>query len=123
MFKNIDRPLQVIQHSIAQSFPGDPEKILNGGRLLISKPFIIKDGELDLAIGEKAHRYYVKVFIRGHRRPYTIDIKAIEQKRTKHGFKDADFSDWIAKGMAKIIHLRLNESREQKNIIDDFRPF
>ena len=122
VFKNINRPLQTIQQSIIQSFPGEPDKVLQGGRLLISQPFVIKDGQIELAQDQRV-RYYVKVFIHGFQRPYTINVKGIEQRLTKHGFKDVKLNDWIAKGMAQMIYSDLNKSRKHRNIIDDFRPF
>lgn len=122
MVRNMDRSLLVIQNLISQSFPEGPAKVLRKGRLFVSKPFVIEDG-MPVPAGRAPNRYYVRVFIRGVQRPYTLDIEGMEERLTKQGFRTVGRSAWIAKGMARVIHRKLTKRREQLNIIDDFRPF
>ena len=122
MLRNMDRPLQAIQKLVSQSFPEGPKRVLRKGRLFVSKPFIVRNG-VPVPAGEAQHRYYVRVFIRGGQRPYTIDVEGVEEKFAGQGFRVVGRSEWIAKGMARVIYEKLTKRREQMNIIDDFRPF
>ena len=119
--RRVDIPLQALQQEVAKVLPGGPSEVLEKGRLFISKSFIIENGQPVLSSGP-GRRYYVKVWLRGSR-PYTIDIKAIEEKVFDSKRQVLGFSDWVAKGMERLIRARLTKRRKEMNLIDDFRPF
>ena len=122
MIRGVNRPLQVIKNVISQSFPDGLERVEKKGRVFISRPFIVKGG-IPKPAGQSPRRYYVRVFIRGGQRPYSLDIEGIEERRKEGAFQRVGRRDWIAKGVVQIIYEKLNKHGEQMNIIDDFRPF
>ena len=122
MLRDMNQPLQTIQKMVSQSLPKGPAKVLKKGRLFVSKPFIIEEGQF-VPAGQAKRRYYVRVFIRGSQRPYTLDVEGVEERFTGRGFQKVGRSDWIAKGMARIIHRNLTQRRKEQNMIDSFRPF
>lgn len=119
--RRVDIPLQALQQEVAKALPGGPSEVLEKGRLFISKPFIIENGQ-PVVTRDSGRRYYVKIWLRGSR-PYTIDIKAIEEKVLGSKRQVLGSSDWVAKGMERLIRTRLTKRRKEMNLIDDFRPF
>ncbi len=126
VLRDIDKPLRGIQKVVSQSFPEGPAKVQRGGRLFISKPMVMEEGILVSASPEARHRFYVKIFIRGGQRPYTLNIEAIEERKSNRDgdrFQVIGRSDKIAQSMTKVIYKRLRQQHEENNIIDNFRPF
>ena len=68
-------------------------------------------------------RHYAVMTILGARRPYDIEIRAfVERKRGKEYDSQGEDSD-VARRLAKELKDKLNQSRDNRNLIDDFRAF
>ncbi len=69
-------------------------------------------------------RYSTRVTILGDRRPYDIQVQVlIEDRDDEGGFELTDRDDDKAATLADKIKKALNQSRDTRNIIDDFRSF
>jgi len=120
--QDVDKPIKLIRYSILQAFPGGKASEGHKGRLFISKVFSVKRGRLVQEHGR--YQYVAEVWIRGPRKPYTLDIEAFRVVRSKKAkYQRMDTDQRIAKVMSKAIHKELSKRRKDLNIIDDFRAF
>lgn len=71
----------------------------------------------------KLQRAYYHILILGARRPYQLEIKYVIEKKYENKFIFSSFDRTKAAKAADDIKNRLNESRDNANVIDDFRAF
>lgn len=104
---------------------GEPRSVSENGREMLSyyydkKGNEIAKGNMDMA----KERYYTHITILGDRRPYDIQVEVLIQDRdSEGGFDTTDRDDDKAAVLAEKIRKALNQSRDSRNIIDDFRSF
>lgn len=100
---------------------GEPASTSQNGREIISK-FTDRAGN---PISEDAHtRYYSKFTINGDRRPYDIEVQVIREVKNSDFEFEQDFEDEkMAERLAEKLSKQLNQSRDKRNMIDDFRSF
>lgn len=119
-----ETPLNISDtRKIIVSIIGEPQSVSQNGRELISNYYDKKSNhieKMDLA----RDRYYTHVTILGDRRPYDIQVEVIWEKRDPDGkFEHHDQDDSRATVIAEKIRKALNQSRDNRNVIDDFRSF
>jgi hypothetical protein len=69
-------------------------------------------------------RFYSHITILGDRRPYDIQVEVLIEARDQDGsFEMVDRDDEKAAVLADKIRKALNQSRDSRNVIDDFRSF
>jgi hypothetical protein len=100
---------------------GKPKEISENGRELISG-YQDSFGQ-DFEPGKSTERYEVHVIILGDRRPYNIRIEVPVERKTSSGYKHVGYDNARAKEIAEKLKKALNESRDNRNVIDDFKPF
>ena len=99
-----------------------PRTVSENQREYVSKYFSPKkDAKFDPETAKE--RVYVTIYILGNRRPYDIEVRAFVEKLTPDGYEDAGEDAKTAEQFAKSLKNRLNQSRANRNILDDFRPF
>ncbi len=102
---------------------GNPRKVERGGRELISQ-YHDSSGEPFDDSSLASERYYTSVLIQGERRPYDLEVEVvIETKNEMNEYEAYDRSDGMAYQTVEKIRKALNQSREKRNLLDDFRPF
>lgn len=102
---------------------GNPRKVERGGRELISQ-YHDRSGQPFEENSKPNERYYTSVLIQGDRRPYDLEVEVvIETMNEMNEFEAYDRSDGMAYETVEKIRKVLNESREKRNLLDDFRPF
>ena len=107
---------------VITSVTGIPRMISENGRELYSQYFDRK-GRVDEFLTAR-ERLYSKVTILGERRPYSIEVLVIIQnKKADNKFLDVGHDLKRSEELAEKIRAALNESRDKRNIIDDFRPY
>ena len=97
-----------LQRRVVQTLPGASGQWKNQGRLFISDRFTIQGKKVMLVKGKASPRYYVKVYIRGASRPYTINVEAFKEKLGPTGFRLVGKSRWVAEGVTRAIRQNLN---------------
>ncbi len=101
---------------------GEPRFISQNGRELMSHYYDQK-GRFGSFEKEKS-RFYTHVIILGERRPYDIQVMVKVQARQNNGkFVDLAIDERRSEEAAEKIRQALNESRDKRNFIDDFKPF
>ncbi len=69
-------------------------------------------------------RAYARILIINDRRPYDLLVEAYIERRDASGtFVEVGISESVSQDLAKELHRALIESRENWNVIDDFRAF
>ncbi len=101
---------------------GDPRKLSENQREFTSQYFS-KKADPTFDPEKSKERLYATMTVLGARRPYDIEIRAfVERKVGKHYELYGEDSP-TAKKLAKELKEKLNQSRDGRNVIDDFRAF
>lgn len=105
-----------------KSVLGDPRKISQNQREIYS-PYFSPSADAKFDENKSKERAFSKVEIHGDRRPYDITIEVFieEKQHSKYVIVDRDVR--LATKFRDEIRKKLNESRDSRNVIDDFRAF
>lgn len=119
-----ETPLNVSEtRKVIVSVIGEPRMVSENGREMASKYYDKKGKEISKMDMAK-ERYSTRVTILGDRRPYDIQVQVmIEDRDGDGGFELTDRDDDKAAALADKIKKALNQSRDSRNVIDDFRSF
>jgi hypothetical protein len=102
---------------------GEPRNMSQNGREMFSQYYDRKGAgiaKMDMI----RERYYTHVTVLGDRRPYDVQVEVLVEGRTPEGtFELSHRDDAKAATVAEKIRAALNQSRDNRNVIDDFRSF
>lgn len=102
---------------------GEPRRVSQNGRELYSQ-YYGRDGKNISDPLSVRQRLSTRVIILGDRRPYDIQVTVfIEEKTSGRKFEITGQDDGRAAQIAENLRKRLNQSRDSRNVIDDFRSF
>lgn len=102
---------------------GEPRITSENGRELFSK-FYDRKGVMDDKSKTNRERLFTHITILGDRRPYDIQIEVVVEIRDKEGaYQVVEKDDARAEKIAKDIQKALVQSRDNRNVIDDFKPY
>lgn len=119
-----ETPLNVSEtRRVVASVIGQPRMTSENGRELYSK-FYDRKGNNDDHMKNARERLHTQVTILGDRRPYDIQVEVVVEVRDKEGvYQVVEQDDVRAEKIATDIQKALVQSRDNRNIIDDFRPY
>jgi hypothetical protein len=101
---------------------GEPRVLSENQRTYLSQYFSRNpDPKFDPM--KSPERMYAKIAILGDRRPYNIDIQVLVEERDGNSYFPAGEDLDQAKKIGKDLRQKLNQGREGRNVIDDFRAF
>ncbi len=105
-----------------ESAIGEPREVSRNQRVYLTQYFSRKpDPKFD---PEKSReRLYAKVSVLGDRRPYDVEVEVIVEEREGSQYLPVATDMTEAKKLGKEIRIKLNQSRDDRNVIDDFRAF
>jgi hypothetical protein len=101
---------------------GEPRKVSENQREFTSQYFSKKEDPNFDPLKSKT-RLFTTMAILGPRRPYDIEIRAFVEVKIKGSYEQDGEDSETAQKLAKLIQEKLNQSREGRNLIDDFRAF
>ena len=102
---------------------GEPQGVSQNGREITSKYYDRKNKTLE-KMDMVRERYYTMVRALGDRRPYDVQVEVLVEGRTPEGaWEQTDRDDDRAAVIAEKIRIALHQSRDNRNVIDDFRSF
>ena len=113
--------LPAIRYSIA-AIAGKPKEISKDQRQYTSNYFSRKS-EKGFNPEKSKERSYAVFTIRGDRRPYDIEIMVFTQVKTPAGYETVGPDEVTAQRVKKDLEESLNKSQDNRNMIDDFKPF
>lgn len=101
---------------------GEPRWTSSNGYEMSSK-YYNKKGQPEERPNLVRERYFTHVSILGDRRPYNIRVQVFIQGRGPDGYEVIGQDDLKAQQIAEQIKQALHESRDKRNVIDDFKAF
>nr|BFD57939.1 hypothetical protein CKG001_00460 [Bdellovibrio sp. CKG001]BFD61366.1 hypothetical protein BdHM001_00470 [Bdellovibrio sp. HM001]BFD65024.1 hypothetical protein HAGR004_00460 [Bdellovibrio sp. HAGR004] len=108
---------------VVMSVIGEPRTVSQNGREMTSRYYDKKGSNIEKMDMAK-ERYYTHVTILGDRRPYDVQVQVLVEGRNEEGgFDLLDRDDDRAAPIAEKLRQTLNQSRDSRNVIDDFRSF
>ena len=119
---DLDRAYGIVRAAVKESMPGGVRKISENGREFDSNYFAPK-GPFDVDGSTGIYRETARVTILGAGRPYSIRIEAIVEKKEGRKYEDVGRDTVRAKELAQRIRTGLSNRRDDRNVIDDFKPF
>ncbi|MFN7729904.1 MAG: hypothetical protein ACK5P7_12170 [Bdellovibrio sp.] len=121
LIKEADRSLPEIKNAIYATM-GQPREVATNEREFESVYFSKK--KIQNFDPEKSkERNYAKVTVLGDRRPYDIQVQVFLEERVNGNYEDAGLDEELSDQIAEEIKKALRKSRDQRNVIDDFRAF
>lgn len=117
-----ETPLNMSEsRKVIQTIIGKPRQVSENGRELFSEYY--DSWGLDFNPGKSKERFHTHVLILGDRRPYNIRvIVPVEEKRSGQ-YVPIGYDNERAQKISDKIKKALNESRDNRNLIDDFKPY
>lgn len=102
---------------------GEPRVVSQNGREMASRYYDKKGNNIEKMDMAK-ERLYTHVTILGDRRPYDVQVQVLVEGRNEDGgFDLLERDDDRAAPLAEKLRQVLNQSRDSRNVIDDFRSF
>lgn len=102
---------------------GEPRSLSQNGRELTSQYYDKKGNKIE-KMSMARERLHTHVTVLGDRRPYDIQVQVLVEGRNEDGgFDLLERDDKRAATVAEKIRQTLNQSRDSRNVIDDFRSF
>jgi enoyl reductase-like protein len=102
---------------------GQPRITSENGRELFSN-YYDRKGHSDEKSKSLRERLHTHVTVLGDRRPYDIQIEVVVEIRDQDGaYQVVEQDDARAEKIALDVQKALVQSRDNRNIIDDFRPY
>ena len=119
-----DTPLNVSNTRVAiVRVIGEPRATSENGREMVSK-FYDRKGNTDDQVKNARERLSTHITILGDRRPYDIQVEVVVEVRDHDGtYQVVDRDGARAAKIAADIKKSLAQSRDNRNLIDDFRPY
>ena len=99
---------------------GQPISVSENGREVFSQYYDTYG--LDYEPGKK-ERFQTQVTILNDRRPYDIRVVVVVDEKRGSDFARIGYDKEKSKKLADRIQRALNESRDNRNMIDDFKPY
>lgn len=88
-----------------------------------SSKFYNKKGQPEERADQVRERYFTHISILGDRRPYDIRVQVYIEGRGPEGYEIIGQDDYKAAQIAEQIKTGMHESRDKRNVIDDFQAF
>jgi hypothetical protein len=120
-----DTPLNISETRIAVArVMGQPRLTSENGREMVSKYYDRKGNSDEDVIKKGRERLSTHIIILGDRRPYDIQVEVVVEIRDHEGkYQVVERDEARADKVAKDIKKALVQSRDNRNLIDDFRPY
>ncbi len=121
VIKESDRAFPEIKNAILATM-GPPRLVSSNEREFYSVYFSKK--KIQGFDPEKSkERAYAKITILGDRRPYDIQVQVFIEERVEGAYEEVGLDEDLTDQIAEELKKALRKSRDQRNVIDDFRAF
>lgn len=114
-------PLTEIKAAIV-SISGEPRSVSDNKREFISQYFTRRK-ETNFDPQKSKERLYAIFTVFGDRRPYDIRVEVVVERRSGSSYEEYSADDQMARKIATELKTRLNQGRDGRSVIDEFRPF
>ena len=120
-----DTPLNISEtRKAVAGVIGQPRATSENGREMVSKYYDRKGNKDEAQLKTARERLSTHVTILGDRRPYDIQVEVVVEIRDHDGkYQVVERDEGRAQTVAKEIQKALVQSRDNRNLIDDFRAY
>jgi hypothetical protein len=101
---------------------GEPRALSENQRTFYSRYFSRRPDQ-NFDPERSKERLYAKVVVLGDRRPYDVEVEVIVEEREGKAYQEIGPDEVESTKLGKDIRNRLNQGRNERNAIDDFRAF
>ena len=115
----VDRPLLELQKAAASTLPAGMKSFSENAREFYSNPFKLRGNTYEAAKPTDDLYFIAHVLVLGDSRPYKIEIRVDRFEDSQRVGSD----DKLEKRLKNEILADLAKRRENRNVIDSFRPF
>jgi hypothetical protein len=122
VMKDMDYSLAQLQKIVSNNLPNGLRKTSPNDREFFSKYFIFHRGKIRDATGLN-QRSYAHIYVLGDRRPYNIEVHVYTERVSKGYFSIVGEEKKLAVQISQHIREDLAKGRDNRNVIDDFKPF
>lgn len=117
-----NKPYGVVRSAVQHNMPRGIRTTSRNGRTYISEYFLL--GNWDEDGTEARERGFAKATILNSSRPYQVEAAIYRQHMISKGeYSDAQIDEQASERLIKKISDDIANRREDRNIIDDFKPF
>ncbi len=102
---------------------GDFRSVSRNQREIVSGYFSERSDDTDFDPEKSKFRLWARFIILGDRRPYDIEIHVFKEQRIKGKYQLIGPEPKMGQKLVSELKEKLNQSLENRNIIDDFRVF
>jgi hypothetical protein len=119
--KDVRFTYTAIRNILRNNIPGGIRKESPNGNTLTSEYF--SGGDIDQDPLPKSDRSYAVITVLGSSRPFSIDVHVFREPRVGNSYGKPVEDKSLGKKVVERIRAALADRREDRNIIDDVRPF
>lgn len=124
--REYNRPWGVVRATVQKNLPLGVRTTSRNGRTFESNYFIPK-GNWDDDGTDAKERAFARATILNASRPYQVDVSVFRQRKSGGeyggGYSDPEHDNELSERLANKIATDIANRREDRNIIDDFKPF
>jgi hypothetical protein len=120
--KDFNRPYGVVRATVQKAMPLGVRSTSRNGRTYESNYFIPR-GTWEEDGTEAKERAFARATILGSGRPYTVECWVLRQRKEAGGYSAPEIDDDLSGRLATKIEEGIANRREDRNMIDDFKPF
>jgi hypothetical protein len=119
---SIERSVGTIRKIITAVAGGELRSMSDSQREFFS-PYFSRRPDPNFDPEKSRERLYAIFTIIGERRPYEVRINTIVERRINGKYEEIGEDDGMTQKLVSEFQSALAQSREEKNVIDDFRSF
>ena len=120
--REFDRPWGVVRATVQKNMPLGVRTTSRNGRTFESNYFVPKGNWDDDGTTAKV-RAFARTTILGSSRPYQVEVSVFRQHKEGGEYSSPELDQDLSERLANKIEADIANRREDRNIIDDFKPF
>lgn len=120
--REYNRPWGVVRATVQKNLPLGVRTTSRNGRTFESNYFIPK-GNWDDDGADAKERAFARATILNSSRPYQVEVAVFRQRKISGGYSAPELDDELSERLSNKIANDIANRREDRNIIDDFKPF
>lgn len=120
--REYNRPWGVVRATVQKNLPLGVRTTSRNGRTFESNYFVPKGSWEDDGTDAR-ERAFARVTILNSSRPYQVEASVYRQSKISGGYSDPELDDTLSERLSNKIATDIANRREDRNIIDDFKPF
>lgn len=120
--REYNRPWGVVRATVQKNLPLGIRTTSRNGRTFESNYFIPKGSWEDDGTDAR-ERAFARATILNSSRPYRVEVAVFRQSKFSGEYSQPELDDRLSERLANKIATDIANRREDRNIIDDFKPF